>query len=54
VTNVQDLFSNLEWAGINFGRETAYLLQMSITKLVQTRQASSARLFGKILGSKKD
>lgn len=44
----------LEWAGINFGEDTVYLIQKSLKKLAQQSSASPLKFFGKIYGTQKD
>jgi hypothetical protein len=39
----------LEWAGISFGEDRAYLIQKSLKRLAKVTGASSIKLFGKIL-----
>jgi radial spoke head protein 4/6 len=44
----------LEWAGINFGEDTTFVIQKSLKRLASLSGADSLRLFGKIFGTKKD
>jgi len=44
----------LKWAGIYFGEEDSYLLQMSLKKLMNVSGASELRFWGKIYGTKSD
>ena len=44
----------LEWAGINFGQDTTFVIQKSLKRLASLSGAESLRLFGKIFGTKKD
>jgi len=52
--NMMEQSKMFEWAGINFGEETIYLIQKSLKRLAQTSSASPLRFFGKIFGTKKD
>lgn len=40
----------LDWAGINFGEETTYLLQQSLKRLAVMSGADRLNLCGKIYG----
>jgi len=44
----------LEWAGVNFGEDTTFIIQKSLKRLASLSGADSIRLFGKIFGTKKD
>jgi hypothetical protein len=44
----------LDWAGINFGEETTYLLQQSLKRLAIMSGADRINLCGKIFGTNND
>ena len=44
----------LKWAGVYFGEEDSYLIQMSLKKLMNASGASELRFWGKIYGTKSD
>ena len=52
--NLQEEAEMLDWAGINFGEETTYLLQHSLKRLAIMSGADSVRFCGKIFGTKCD
>jgi radial spoke head protein 4/6 len=54
MANLMDQSKMLEWAGINFGEDTVYLIQKSLKKLAQQSSASPLKFFGKIYGTQKD
>lgn len=49
-----ELANLFEWAGVSVGREEMFLIFASIKKLVMDRGLKSARLFGKMLGTRRD
>lgn len=52
--NIIEQSEMLDWAGINFGEETTYLLQKSIKRLAVMSGADSVQFCGKIFGQKCD
>lgn len=44
----------LEWAGLNFGPEYAFMLQKSLKRLALMSGASRIRFYGRIFGRDKD
>ncbi|KAI9145021.1 radial spokehead-like protein [Paraphysoderma sedebokerense] len=50
--DIVDLGNLFEWAGVSLGREETFILALHIAQLVRTKQLKSARLFGKIFGTK--
>lgn len=44
----------LEWAGINFGKETWYKLKLAMNKLMIQEDTENLKFFGKIFGNKND
>jgi hypothetical protein len=44
----------LDWAGINFGEETTYLLSQSIKRLAMMSGADQINFCGKIYGTQQD
>jgi hypothetical protein len=52
--NLQEEAEMLDWAGINFGEETTYLLQQSLKKLAVMSGADSVAFCGKIYGTNND
>lgn len=52
--NIVEEMKMLEWAGINFGEDTIYILQKSLKRLAVLSGATSIKFFGKIFGSQKD
>lgn len=54
---VQDLRADSkqwQWAGIGFGEQETYRLQMHLKKLARDSSATMCRFFGKIVGTDKD
>ena len=49
--NLMEQAKMFDWAGINFGDDTVYLIQKSLKKLALTSSASPIRFFGKIYGT---
>jgi len=43
-----------QWAGIGFGEQETYRLQMHLKKLSKDSNATMCRFFGKILGTERD
>jgi radial spoke head protein 4/6 len=57
IGNVPDyysVFQSLEWVGLSFGNNMAYLLTCSLKNLVFKKELVSVRFWGKIYGSKQD
>ena len=52
--NLLEEANALEWAGIGFPREDLYRLQFAMRQLLEEYPLKSVRLFGKIMGLKKD
>jgi hypothetical protein len=44
----------LNWAGVNFGEDTIYMIQKSLKRLAVMSGAQNLKFFGKIFGSEKD
>jgi radial spoke head protein 4A len=57
ISHIPDILSQgemLKWAGIYFGEEDSYRLQMSLKRLMATSGASQLRFWGKIYGTTAD
>lgn len=52
--NFQEEAEMLEWAGVNFGDETTFLIQQSLKRLALMSGAESIRFCGKIFGQTND
>ena len=52
--NISEEMKMLEWAGINFGEDTTFILQKSLKKLAILSGATSIKFFGKIFGTQRD
>jgi len=52
--NLQEEAEMLEWAGINFGDETTYLIQQSLKRLAMMSNADKINFCGKIFGQTND
>lgn len=52
--NLQEEAEMLEWAGVNFGEETTYLLHHSLKRLAIMSGADSVAFCGKVFGTKND
>lgn len=54
ITNLHSDSELLEWAGVSFGEEETYRLQVSLTRLNILTGSEKIRLWGKIYGTHKD
>ena len=52
--NIIDEMKMLEWAGVNFGEDTVYILHKSLKRLAVLSGATSVKFFGKIFGTGRD
>lgn len=54
IPNCHEEFAMLEWAGVCFGQDYAFMLQKSLKRLAVLSGASRVRFFGRIFGRKQD
>lgn len=54
IPNIAEQAAMLEWAGIDFGPESNYMLQKSLKRLATLSGALTIKFFGKIYGTQKD